>query len=791
VVESSRLGAIRWIMIALREATIHSLVDHLASTGAVVNEEPSSEIESLRDRACLLEESGDYEAAAQLWEEFVQKHPEDANAINELGTVLVCTGRFDEALSCFRRALEPCPDLISAKTNVGVALRYLNRLREAVSQFEEVANIAPYDAVACFNLGTTLYLLRRYDQALPWLQRAYDLCPSQAECARELGKVLLKLNRNEEATLAYRRVVCLKPDCIEALLSLGGLLQIARQFDEASEIFQKVVDLDPNHCNGWLNLGTALLRVRRHAESLAAFRRALAIQPGSAIGYCNMSLALAGLGRLHEAIDACRKAIFIEPGMPVATFNMGTMLLTLGSFREGWQAYHYRYTMHGEKWLCDEAHAAPWTGEDLAGKSILILGEQGNGDEIQFARYLPALKDLGAYVSYLARRKLHRLFHTLNGSITLLSEIPQNSRFDFQCPLMNLPGVFENLGLPIPNKTPYLAAEPGRVAKWKSRIGDHGFRIGIIWQGNQDDGFYVRSYPPYALQPLAEIPGVRLISLQINGGTEQLENLPPGMRIERLDPDFDTGEDAFVDSAAVIEVLDLIITCDTSIAHLSGALGRPIWIALSEAPEWRWQRHRDDSVWYPTARLFRQEEKDDWKSLFLRMAGALAEVLGNGAITAINDIPNPPQSRPRVEVSWGELLDKISILEIKANRMTSFASVANVRREMEHLNSVLAALTPLPSEVQKKRSFLRVTNEKLWDLEDAIRACEADQRFDSNFVELARKIYVFNDERAKMKQQINILMNSTFIEEKEYMADLSTNVASRAFKRTAPTVIDS
>ena len=345
-----------------------------------------------------------------------------------------------------------------------------------------------------------------------------------------------------------------------------------------------------------------------------------------------MSLALAGLGRLEEAIDACRKAIFIEPGSPVATFNMGTMLLTLGNFREGWQAYNYRYAMHGEKWLREEAHAAPWTGEALAGKSILILGEQGNGDQLQFARYLPDLNDLGASVSYLVPRKLHRLFRTLGGSITLLSEIPQNSRFDFQCPLMNLPGVFEHLGLPIPNKMPYLAAEPGRVASWKSRIGDHGFRVGIVWQGNRYDGDNVRSYPLDALRPLAAIPGVRLISLQINGGTEQLENLPPEMRVERLDPDFDTGEDGFLDAAAVIEVLDLVVTCDTSIAHLSGALGRPVWIALNEAPEWRWQRHRDDSVWYPTARLFRQEEKDDWKGLFLRMAEALAEVLGNGAI---------------------------------------------------------------------------------------------------------------------------------------------------------------
>ena len=367
-----------------------------------------------------------------------------------------------------------------------------------------------------------------------------------------------------------------------------------------------MVALRPNECDGWLRLGDALKGAGRQAESLAAYRRALSIQPGSAVGYCNMSLVLRDLGRVEEAIEACKRALFIEPGSAVTTFNMGTMLLSVGNFCEGWQAYNYRYAMGGEKWLREEAHAAPWTGEPLAGKSILILGEQGNGDQIQFARYLSALRDLGGSVFYLAPKRLHRLFNTLNGSPILLSEIQQNSRFDFQCPLMHLPGLFETLGLPVPNKTPYLAAEPERIAHWRGRIGDHGFRIGIVWQGNRYHSNDVRSYPLAALRPLAAISGVRLISLQINNGSEQLENLAPDMSVERLGPDFDTGENGFIDAAAVIEVVDLIVSCDTSIVHLAGALGRPVWIALGETPEWRWQLERSDSVWYPSATLFRQ-----------------------------------------------------------------------------------------------------------------------------------------------------------------------------------------
>jgi tetratricopeptide (TPR) repeat protein len=745
----------------------HQLPD---GSQAVEGEARCAGIDSVRSRACLLEESKNYEAAAQVWLDFIQQHPEDAEAINELGIALSCAGRFEEGLTCFRQALKIRPDLISAKTNAGVALRRTDKIQEAISQFQEVAEATPDDMIACFNLGTTLHLAEQYDQALVWLQKAVDLSPSHAGSAQELAKVLLKLKRNEEAIRAYRHAISLSPNCVESLLSLGALLQEEKQFDEAVPVLNKVVQLDPNQFDGWLRLGCVLLHAGREAESIGAFRRALAIQPGSVVGYCNMALALSNLGRVEEAIEVSRKAICIEPGAPVATFNMGTMLLSLGNFREGWQAYSYRYAMQGEKWLEDEAHAAPWTGESLAGKSILILGEQGNGDHLQFVRYLPALSDLGARVSYLAPERLHRLLGTLGGSLTLLSEIPQNSRFDFQCPLMHLPGIFDTLEMPVPNKVPYLAAEPERVDHWRRRIGDQGFRVGIVWQGNQYDGNTVRSFPLAALRPLAEIRGVRLISLQINDGVEQLSTLHPGMQVEQLGSDFDSGDHGFIDAAAVIEVVDLIVSCDTSLVHLAGALGRPVWIALNEPPEWRWQRERNDSIWYPTATLFRQDARGDWDGVFLRIAESLKELTERRSIAAADEIADPPRAAPHVKVSWGEFLDKISILEIKAQRITSPAAVANVRLELEHLSKVLSDLAPLPTGVEEKRASLRATNEKLWDLEDAVRACESNQKFDARFVELARQIYAGNDERAKIKQEINTLMKSAFVEEKEHAA---------------------
>jgi tetratricopeptide (TPR) repeat protein len=717
-------------------------------------------IDGVRSRACILEESKDHDAAVRVWQEYLRRHPEDAEAINELGITLIGAGRFREGLDSFRQALKIRPDFISAKTNAGVALRRLAKIPEALLQFQEVLKVTPEDAVACFNLGTTLHLAGQYDEARIWLQKSLELCPSHTDSAIELGKVLEKLDRIEEAIQAYHRAIHLRPDCIAALLNLAVLLQKSERFDQATTLLQKVVGLRPNDCDSWLWLGAALRGAGRYADALSAYRRALSIQPGSTVAYCNMALTLQHLGRFDEAIESCKKALSIEPS-PAVTFNMGTMLLRLGNFREGWQAYKSRYAMDGERWLREEARAAPWVGEAVAGRSILILGEQGSGDHIQFARYLPALSELGANAFYLAPKRLHRLFSTLEGSITLLSEIPGNSRFDFQCPLMHLPAIFEALDLPLPNQMPYLAAEPERVVHWRSRIGDHGFRIGIVWQGNRYERNDERAYPLAALRPLAGIPGVRLISLQINCGTEQLEDLPSDMNVERLGQDFDSGEHGFIDAAAAIEVVDLVVSCDTSVVHVAGALGRPVWVALNLIPEWRWQLHRSDSIWYPSVTLFRQKARGDWDGVFSRMAEALLQI----KTVSLKNVTGPG---PRVEVSWGELLDKISILNTKAKRMTSPASITNVRAELAHLNAIVSRLRPFPLEVDERCLNLRSVNEELWDVENALRACEKDQQFDAHFVELSRKVYKLNDKRAKIKQEINALMKSRFVEEKEH-----------------------
>ena len=713
------------------------------------------EIESVRAQALLLESRKEFVEAARCWQTFLEQHPEHAEAANELGSIFVRMERFEDGLRWFRCALEIRPGLTAAKINAGIALRELKRFEEAATHFQEVLVSTPDDAIACFNLGLSLRAQQCHEEALGWLRKASDLRPGHAESARELADVLTALKRNEEAIAAYEHAVALQPNSIPVLLSFGERLQEERRFEEAAAAFGKVADLDPNHCNGWLSLGAALLGLHQYADSLAAFRRALALEPGSAVAYCNMSLALMGLDRIQEAIEASRKALVIEAGSPVASFNLGCALLTLGNFREGWELYDYRFVMGGNKWLRPEAHAAPWTGEPLAGKSILVLGEQGNGDQIQFSRYLPALSDLGASVYYLAPERLHRLFRTLGGSITLLSEIPRDARFDFQCPLMSLPGRFNRLDLPIPTR-PYLKAEPERVAQWNERIGEQGFRVGVAWRGNRyPDGDGFRSFRLDALRPLAALPSVRLIGLQLKDGKEELDKLPTEMHVDPPSPDFNSGPDGFLDSAAILTLMDLVISCDTSIAHLAGALCRPLWIALNHSPEWRWQRQRTDTIWYPTARLFRQETKGDWDGVFSRMTDELGQLLGARAGILQEQASASRKTVPNVETSWGDLLERIAILEIKAKRSDSGAAIANVTRELDYLKSVVATFEPLSRLVEAKWDLLRTTNERLWDIEDAMRSCEAEQRFEARFTQLAREAQSLNDERARIKREID------------------------------------
>ncbi len=302
-----------------------------------------------------------------------------------------------------------------------------------------------------------------------------------------------------------------------------------------------------------------------------------------------------------------------------AYWNQSLCFLQIGRFEQGWGQYEWRKKR--EKPIAARSYLQPlWLGEeDIAGKTLFIYWEQGLGDTIQFCRYAKLAEARGAKVVMSVQKPLHRLLTQLSPTIQIIGGKENPINFDYHSPLLSLPLAFATTSENIPAEIPYLYAEQERLDNWKQRLGDNGFKIGICWQGKKGKVDVGRSFPLKELFNIATIPDVRLISLQKNEGTEQLTNLPEGMKVETLGADFDSGPHGFLDTAAVMESLDLIITSDTSIAHLAGALGRPTWVALKQVPDWRWLLEGNNSSWYPTLRLFRQKIRGEWKPVFDEM----------------------------------------------------------------------------------------------------------------------------------------------------------------------------
>jgi hypothetical protein len=308
----------------------------------------------------------------------------------------------------------------------------------------------------------------------------------------------------------------------------------------------------------------------------------------------------------------------------------------MGRLEDGWPEYEWRKRKPEPQGSITFPQPV-WSGrENVSGKTLFVHVEQGLGDTIQFCRYVPLAQARGAEVIFAVQDGLMRLMKTLSPSIRLLGQEGMLPGFDYHITLLSMPLAFGTTLKTCPVEIPCLRAEPDRVEKWWARLGSHGFRIGICWQGNPKGVVAVgRSFPLRCFGPIAAIPDVRLISLQKYEGTDQLADLPVGMRVETLGEEFDSGPDAFVDSAAVMECLDLVITSDTAIAHLAGALGRPVWVALKRVPDWRWLLDRSDTPWYPTMTLFRQQQRGDWAGVFEAMRGQLIERIGQAPASRV------------------------------------------------------------------------------------------------------------------------------------------------------------
>lgn len=581
--------------------------------------------QSLLDQAALSLQNGDLWRAEFLYRQVIQREAFRFDAYVPLAMLLVQRGQTQEAAQTLEQALRLKPDDAIALFQHGNVLYALQRPHDALESYDKTLAVSPDFLDGLNNRAVVLCALDRFEEALVSLDRVLALNPANVLAHHNRGIALAGLERFEEAVKAYDAAIALFPGHADAWNNRGIALSGLQRFSESLESYDRALAINPNRADIHVNRGCALGEIKRFALALAEYDKALSLNPRSAEALYNRGVALTAMKRIEEALQSYKQCLALEPDYPKASYNLSLCFLQLGRFEEGFRLYESRKHLPIPVGL-DHYPQPVWSGdEDIRGRTLLVRAEQGAGDIIQFSRYLALLQDRGANIILSAADKLIRLLRGL--AVETVSPDRPPPDFDYQVFLMSLPYLLGTTLESIPAGIPYLAAEPDLVRKWKDRIGDVGFKIGIGWQTSASGAGIGKSFPLRQYAGLSQIPGVRLISLQRQDEAAPVSDLPPGMMVEQFGPEFDGGADAFIDSAALMQSLDLVITPDTAIAHLAGALGRPVWVALKYVPDWRWLLDRSDTPWYPTMRLFRQPADEDWDGLFVQMQTELAALI--------------------------------------------------------------------------------------------------------------------------------------------------------------------
>jgi tetratricopeptide (TPR) repeat protein len=438
--------------------------------------------------------------------------------------------------------------------------------------------------------------------------------------------MLIELDRLEEALASYDKAIEFKLDYAEAFYNRGIVFNELNRLDEALATYEKAIQLKPEYAEAHSNRGNMLNELNRLEEALASYDKAIEFKRDYAEAHSNRGALLIKFKRLEEALVSYDQAIKFKRDYAEAYFNKSLALLLSGDFGKGFDEYEWRWKVKKAQLKFKRNYSQPlWTGkQSLLNKTILLWSEQGLGDNLQFCRYTKLVYELGAKVILEVPKPLFKLLKNLEGVSQLVSIGSALPSFDYQCPILSLPLALNTTIESIPRSIPYISIDICRQNLWRERLGNSGFNIAICWQGSTQGKVDIgRSFPVSFFEGIATINGVRLISLQKNEGIEQLISLPAGMKVELLPDDFDSGDNAFLDSAAVLKCVDLVITSDTALTHLSGALGVMTWLPLQYVPDWRWMLDRSDSPWYPNHRLFRQKTRGDWTGVFKEMENEL------------------------------------------------------------------------------------------------------------------------------------------------------------------------
>jgi FkbM family methyltransferase len=614
-------------------------------------------------------------------------------------------GRYTESLAIIKSSLASSPDnpdLLLAKASTLFAWGRFHEARDTAMRSDL---LGPPRSDLCLLLGWSSFCLGKLEDADAWLRKARDISPGALEPHFNLAVVLQAKKSPSEAIESYEKALALHPGDFDCLIGLGNCCLDLRDADTAETYFREAIAVQSKRPAAWSNLGIALGRQNRDDEAEEAFERCARLEAESGEdveSFVNLGIHLSDTGRTREALDLFDRNLRERPNV-FGHLCYGHALLKAGRLVDGWNHYEFRWLNEPLLSLRVDFRRPIWTGQDLRGKTILLREEQGFGDTIQFIRYAPRVKALGATVLLRVGAVMESVARDFPGVDRVLGPNDPTPEFDFYIHPLSLPRVFGTDLESIPAQVPYLQADPDLVERWARRLNVvTGLRVGLVWAGSpahQKDQY--RSIPLSTLAPLAELQGVHFISLQKGAASDEIINAAPGFEIVNLGPELED----FCDTAAVISQLDLVVCVDTAVAHLTGALGKPVWLMVPTPPDFRWMEGREDSPWYPTMRLFRQRRRGEWGDVVDRIKTELSQRVMQQPSTAAADAAVSANTAPSPNLSPAQVADLATLVS------TGFSAVAETRMGLlqylpdepvvgpsiiwygEHLHSQLLLLT--------------------------------------------------------------------------------------------------
>ncbi len=536
-------------------------------------------------------------------------------------------GAIAKAEACYKRALAASPGDPRALHLLGLAAFDKGRPERALQLISKALARDPANPDFLHSAGHILQSLERYDEAASHYHDALEKDPGRALTRSNLGNTLKRSGRLEEAAAQLAQAVEISPDFAEGWSNLGLVHKERGDFDAAIDCQRRAAGLRPTAAVFSFNLANTLEAAGRRDEAIGAYRRALTLDPAHRGARVSLGATLRRMGRLDESTNELERALALNPADAEARWNMALAQCMAGHWASGLENFEARRRMPGM--MAGPASGAEWDGRPIPGRTLLVQHEQGMGDAIQFLRFAADVEKLGARVIYRGPEKLLALARRISGVSGTSSLDAPLPRFDVWAPMMSLPRLVHAASGQRLGRSGYLLPEPERVARWHERLSSvAGLRIGVAWQGNPDYAAdRERSLPLAMFERLSALPGVTLIGLQQGAGREQIAGWPKVLPFVDLAPELDS-DAAFMDTAAVLPALDLVISSDTALAHLAGAVGVPAWLALAHVPDWRWGLEGERSVWYPTVHVYRQPRPGDWKAVFADMTEALGARIG-------------------------------------------------------------------------------------------------------------------------------------------------------------------